>query len=169
MAGVPLPMCSGGRAIHDPQQGAIVLFRHPVPYVENRKIKLYELIFKNVINSQQMLKQEFSKKHTCTLNWGWEFDQAVIRDCDESLIRHVRIRSCDLDVVWGFYLAVIRLLWSGYDQRLLSGHDHRLWSFYGQAVVRVWSDFDLAVIRMWSESDHVLIRPWSETVIIMWS
>jgi hypothetical protein len=46
MAGVPLPTCSGGRAIHDPQQGSMVLFLHPVPYAENRKIKLYKLIFK---------------------------------------------------------------------------------------------------------------------------
>jgi hypothetical protein len=78
----------------------------------------------------------------------------VMRDCDQRLwsgydlivIRHC-LRSCDLVVVWGFYLAVIRL-WSGYDQGLLSGHDQRLWSFYGQAVIRVWSDFDRAVISM---------------------
>ena len=47
VAGVPLPTCSGGKAIHDPQQRFIVLFLHPVPYAEYRKIKLYKLIFKN--------------------------------------------------------------------------------------------------------------------------
>jgi hypothetical protein len=38
MAGVPLPTCSGVRAIHDPQQGPTVLFLHPVPYGENWNI-----------------------------------------------------------------------------------------------------------------------------------
>jgi hypothetical protein len=47
MAGVPLPTCSGGWAVHDPQQGSMVLFLHPVPYGKNRKIKLYKLKFIN--------------------------------------------------------------------------------------------------------------------------
>ena len=52
-AGVPLPTCSGGKAIHDPQQRFIVLFLHPVPYAKYRKIKLYKLIFKNCKNFQK--------------------------------------------------------------------------------------------------------------------
>ena len=38
MAGVPLPSCSGVRAIPDPQQGPTDLFLHPVPYAENVNI-----------------------------------------------------------------------------------------------------------------------------------
>jgi hypothetical protein len=62
MAGAPLPTCSGGRAIHDPQQGSIVLFLHPVPYAENRKIKLYKLIFKKCSKFLTHAKTRIFKK-----------------------------------------------------------------------------------------------------------
>jgi hypothetical protein len=62
MAGVPLPTCSGGRAIHDPQQGSIVLFLHPVPYVKNRKIELYKLIFKKISKFLTHAKTRIFKK-----------------------------------------------------------------------------------------------------------
>ena len=45
MAGVPLPTCSGARAIHDSQLESMVLWLHPVPYGENRDIISYKLEF----------------------------------------------------------------------------------------------------------------------------
>jgi hypothetical protein len=50
MASVPLPTCSGVRAIHDPQQGPTVLFLHPVPYGENWNIKIYKLLIYYILN-----------------------------------------------------------------------------------------------------------------------
>jgi hypothetical protein len=62
MAGVPLPTYSGGRAIHDPQQRPIVLLLHPVPYVENRNINLYKLIFKKCTKFSTNAKTRIFKK-----------------------------------------------------------------------------------------------------------
>jgi hypothetical protein len=48
MAGVPLPTCSGERAIHDPQEGLTVHFLHIVPYSKKGKL--------NYINSNFNVK-----------------------------------------------------------------------------------------------------------------
>ena len=50
MADVPLPTCSGERAIHDPQEGLTVHFLHPVPYSKKGKL--------NYINSNFNVKTE---------------------------------------------------------------------------------------------------------------
>ena len=43
MAGVPLPTCSGVRAIYDPQEESQFSFFIPSPIDKNWKIKLYKL------------------------------------------------------------------------------------------------------------------------------
>ena len=55
MAGVPLPTCSGERAIHDPQEGLTVHFLHPVPYSKKGKLNYINSNFnvKNWINNYQ--------------------------------------------------------------------------------------------------------------------
>ena len=60
MAGVPLPTCSGARAIHDSQLESMVLWLHPVPYGENRDIISYKLDYYywcNKIFSKSMLSK----------------------------------------------------------------------------------------------------------------
>ncbi len=67
MAGVPLPTCSEGWAIHDPQEGSMVLFLHPVPYGENRKNKLYKLKFLNAYKiCNTCWNKNFEKSHVIT-------------------------------------------------------------------------------------------------------